>query len=186
MRVIGGKFRGRKLADVGQGDVAAHLRPTTDRIRENIFNLLVNGPSGDAVTGRRVLDLFAGTGALAVEALSRGAICAEFVDNGRAALGLIQQNIASLGLGDVTSIKNMDATQLPFNRGKAFDLVFLDPPYKSAAGEQALERLLHSGWLASDAFILWETGEIKAVPVGYRLLKQKKYGKSWVSILSLA
>ena len=95
MRIIGGSRRGLKLADVGEGDAAAHLRPTSDRVREAIFNLLVNA-HGDPVTGARVLDLFAGTGALGLEALSRGASHATFVDDGPKALALLKSNIAKL------------------------------------------------------------------------------------------
>ncbi|MGB7263222.1 MAG: RsmD family RNA methyltransferase, partial [Albidovulum sp.] len=93
MRIIGGTRRGLKLTDVGAGDAAAHLRPTSDRVREAIFNLLMNGPYGNPVEGARVLDLFAGTGALGLEALSRGAARVTFVDDGLASRALLRQNI---------------------------------------------------------------------------------------------
>ena len=94
MRIIAGRWRGRRLASVGRGQPSAHLRPTSDRVRESLFNLLANGPRGDAVAGARVLDLFAGTGALGLEALSRGAAHATFVDDGSAARALLRENIA--------------------------------------------------------------------------------------------
>ena len=100
MRIIAGDWRGRPLAAVGKGDAGAHLRPTTDRVRESLFSMLAGGRFGDPITDARVLDLFAGTGALGLEALSRGAAATIFVDDGRAAQRLIRQNIATLGAGD--------------------------------------------------------------------------------------
>ncbi|RMH45461.1 MAG: 16S rRNA (guanine(966)-N(2))-methyltransferase RsmD, partial [Alphaproteobacteria bacterium] len=100
MRIIGGKWRGHRLASVGRGDPARHLRPTTDRVRESIFNLLTGGRLGDPVPGANVLDVFAGTGALGLEALSRGAQHVTFIENGRAALSILRENIARLGADD--------------------------------------------------------------------------------------
>ena len=99
MRIVAGRFRGMALASVGKGDPAAHLRPTTDRVRESLFNILTSGRLGDAVSGARVLDLFAGTGALGLEALSRGAAHVTFVETGRAALRLLEKNIAATRTG---------------------------------------------------------------------------------------
>ena len=113
MRIIGGQFRGLHLAPVGEGDAKAHLRPTSDRVREAIFNLLINGRHGDLVTGRVVLDLFAGTGALGLEAVSRGAISATLVENGRTAQSLIGQNIAKMRVQGQVSLLPRDATKLP-------------------------------------------------------------------------
>ncbi len=139
MRIVGGRHRGVTLADVGAGDPAAHLRPTTDRVRESLFNLLAHGPYGDPPPpqGRRVLDLFAGTGALGLEALSRGAESATFVDSGAAALALLRRNLAKLGSDG--NILARDATRLGRNPGPAFDLVFLDPPYGQGLGEKAID-----------------------------------------------
>ena len=128
MRIVGGERRGLKLADVGAGDPAAHLRPTSDRVREAIFNLLLNGPYGDPVTGARVLDLFAGTGALGLEALSRGAARIAFVDDGTAARALLRRNIELMRAMGTTDVWRRDATRLGPNRGPGYGLVFLDPP----------------------------------------------------------
>ena len=98
MRIIAGRFRGRRLASVGKGDPGAHLRPTTDRVRESLFNMLAGGRFGDPFDGYRVLDLFAGTGALGLEALSRGAEQVTFVDDGRVAQRLLRENIRTLGV----------------------------------------------------------------------------------------
>ena len=100
MRIVGGEFRGRRLAAVGKGDAGAHLRPTADRVRESLFSMLEGGRFGDPVDGARVLDLFAGTGALGLEALSRGAAHVTFVDDGRVAQKLLAENIAALAVKD--------------------------------------------------------------------------------------
>jgi 16S rRNA (guanine966-N2)-methyltransferase len=128
MRIIGGARRGLKLAEVGEGDAAAHLRPTSDRVREAIFNLLINA-HGNPVTGARALDLFAGTGALGLESLSRGASHATFVDDGVKALALLKSNIAKMGVAEEARILRHNATRLGVNAGAGFSLVFLDPPY---------------------------------------------------------
>jgi 16S rRNA (guanine966-N2)-methyltransferase len=126
VRIIGGRHRGARLAGPPPGDGA--VRPTTDRVRESLFNLLAHG-LGDPVPGARVLDLFAGTGALGLEALSRGAEAAVFVEAARGAAGLVEANVARLGLGERARVVRRDATRLGPNPGAAFDLVFLDPPY---------------------------------------------------------
>ncbi len=183
MRIIGGERRGLKLADVGAGDAAAHLRPTSDRVREAIFNLLINGGYGNPVTGARVLDLFAGTGALGLEALSRGAAHAGFVDDGATAQGLLRQNIALMRAVAVTEVWRRDATALGPRRGAAFDLVFLDPPYGRGRGEVALASALAGGWLVPGALAVWEESVAPVPPLGAEVLDQRKYGDTLVTIL---
>ena len=182
MRIIGGTRRGLKLAEVGAGDAAAHLRPTSDRVREAIFNLLINA-HGDPVTGARVLDLFAGTGALGLEALSRGAAEAVLVDDGKAALALLTANIAKLRAEAQTRILRQDATRLPPNPGAAFDLEFLDPPYGRGLGEKALAAARQGNWLAPGAVVVWEEGAVPVPPQGFILLDQRRYGDTWVTLL---
>jgi 16S rRNA (guanine966-N2)-methyltransferase len=187
MRIVAGRFKGRALAALGKGDPAAHLRPTSDRTRESLFNILSGGRFGDPVTGARVLDLFAGTGALGLEALSRGADHATFVDDGTKALGLIRQNIALCGatVGDdgETLIIKRDARKLPPNDGAACDLVFLDPPYGKALGEVALAQALTTGWIAPEALIIWEESAAISPPAGVRLLDNRRYGDTMISFL---
>lgn len=183
MRIIGGARRGLKLADVGAGDAAAHLRPTSDRVREAIFNLLMNGPYGNPVEGARVLDLFAGTGALGLEALSRGAARVAFVDDGTAARALLRQNIEKMQAMGVTDVWRRDATRMGPNRGPAYDLVFLDPPYGKGLGEAALTSLLEGGWLAPGALIVWEENAPPTPPEGYTQLDQRRYGETFITIL---
>ena len=155
MRIVGGNLRGLKLADVGAGDPAAHLRPTTDRVRESIFNLLINGTHGNPIPGARVLDLFAGTGALGLEALSRGAARVAFVDDGVAARALLRQNIEKARAMGVTDVWRRDATRLGENRGAPYGLIFLDPPYGKSLGEQAMADVISGGWLSPVVVFVW-------------------------------
>lgn len=185
MRIIGGARRGLKLADVGAGDTTAHLRPTSDRVREAIFNLLINGPYGNPVQGARVLDLFAGTGALGLEALSRGAARIAFVDDGTAARALLRQNIERMQATGATDVWRRDATSLGPNRGPGYSLVFLDPPYGKGLGERALASCLANGWLAPGALILWEENTAPTLPAGLEQLDQRKYGDTIITILTL-
>jgi 16S rRNA (guanine966-N2)-methyltransferase len=158
VRVIGGRWRGMNLAALGAGDPGAALRPTTDRVRESLFNLLAHGPYGDPPPpeGRRVLDLFAGTGALGIEALSRGAATASFVDQGAKALALLRRNLERLGAAEDARIISRDTTRLGRNPGAPFDLVFLDPPYGRGLGERALVSAMAGGWVAPGALVVWE------------------------------
>lgn len=183
MRIIGGARRGLVLAEVGEGDPAAHLRPTSDRVREAIFNLLVNGGHGLPLQGLRVLDLFAGTGALGLEALSRGAARVAFVDDGTAARALLRANIEKMQAMGTTDVWRRDATRLGPNRGAPYGLVFLDPPYHKALGEAALSSALAGGWLAPGAMVVWEEGTPPLPPAGFTLLDQRKYGDTLVTLL---
>ena len=183
MRIIGGERRGLKLADVGAGDPEAHLRPTSDRVREAIFNLLINGPYCNPVTGARVLDLFAGTGALGLEALSRGAARVAFVDDGTAARALLRRNIELMRAMGATDVWRRDATRMGPNRGPGYDLAFLDPPYGKGLGEKALASLIEGGWLTPEAMVVWEEGAALPPPAGFALLDQRRYGDTFVTLL---
>jgi len=183
MRIIGGRARGLHLAPVGTGDASAHLRPTSDRVRESIFNLLINGGYGNPVHGARVLDLFAGTGALGLEALSRGAAHATFVDNGAAAHDLLRRNIGLMRAEGHAKIWRRDACALGENRGQTYTLAFLDPPYGKGLGERALAPLVAGCWLAPGAIIVWEEGAPPLPPSGFAQLDQRKYGDTVVTLL---
>lgn len=181
MRIIGGTHRGTALAAVGKGDTDAHLRPTTDRVRENLFNMLQGGRFGDPIRGVRVLDLFAGTGALGLEALSRGAAHVTFVDNGLVAQGLLRKNIGKLRRQDDTTVLSADARKLPL--GVACTLVLLDPPYGQELGGKALAAAQAAGWIATGALIVWEDSRARIAPPGFVSLDQRRYGNSWVNFL---
>lgn len=182
MRIIGGNLRGLKLAEVGAGDPAAHLRPTTDRVRETMFNLLINS-LGIRLDGMRVLDLFAGTGALGLEALSRGAARVAFVDDGAAARALLRANIEKARAMGTTDVWRRDALKLGPNRGPGYDLIFMDPPYGKQLGEAALQSAQEGGWLADGAVVIWEDSTPPTLPSGFDLLDQRRYGDTLVTIL---
>jgi len=176
MRVVGGRLRGRAL----QAPKSMDVRPTADRLRESLFNILVHA-YGDPVTGARVLDLFAGTGALGIEAVSRGAAFALFVDQGVEARALLRANVEALGLGGVTRIFRRDATKLgPAHPLPPFSLVFLDPPYGEGLAEQALASARVGGWLVPDALIVVEeaTDARFAAPEAFVELDRRVYDDS--------
>lgn len=171
------------LASVGAGDKGAHLRPTSDRVRENLFNVLGGGAYGDPIVGARVLDLFAGTGALGLEALSRGAEFVMFVDDGVKAGRLIRQNVELTRSGAQTGLYRRDATRLGPCTEAPFDLVFLDPPYGKGMGARALAAAQAGGWLAPGALIVWEESAPQSAPEGFTLLDQRKYGDTHITFL---
>jgi len=173
MRIVGGQHRGRALAAPRTRDI----RPTSDRLRENLFNILLHA-YGDPVTGARVLDLFAGTGALGLEAMSRGAAFALFVDDGAEARALIRENVTTIGLGGATKIFRRDATKL----GEAhpiepFSVVFLDPPYGRGLAGPALMSAQSGGWLTPDALIVVEESASAAfsAPEGFTEIERRRY-----------
>ncbi|WDR06606.1 16S rRNA (guanine(966)-N(2))-methyltransferase RsmD [Devosia rhodophyticola] len=181
MRIVSGKFRGRQL--ISPSDLS--IRPTADRVRESLFNILASrlGPNFE---GRRVLDLFAGTGALGLEALSRGAAHVTFVDMGTEARGIIRDHIEAFGAGGVTKLLRRDATDLGVPGSiKPFDLVFLDPPYNEGLGETALAGLT-KGWLTPAATLAFEESaeaEI-SLPTGFELIDRRVYGAAAIYLLS--
>jgi 16S rRNA (guanine966-N2)-methyltransferase len=181
MRIVGGQWRGRVLA----APRSQAIRPTADRLRESVFNILVHA-YGDPIAGARVLDLFAGTGALGLEALSRGAAFALFVDDGAEARSLLRENIATLGLGGVTRIFRRDATRLGTAHPlEPFTLVFLDPPYGQGLAEKALTSARAGGWLSPDALVVVEEAAKAgfAVPEGFAELERRAYDDTVVVIL---
>lgn len=185
MRIVGGSLRGLKLADLGDGDRAAHLRPTSDRVREAIFNLLVNGTQGNPIPGARVLDLFAGTGALGLEALSRGAAQVTFVDDGATAQALIRSNVARARAQAGTDVLRRDAMRMGDNRAAPYDLVFLDPPYALGLGERAIVQAIGGGWIAPGAMVVWEEGRPPLVPAPLKQIDQRRYGDTVVTLARL-
>lgn len=173
MRVVGGRLRSRPIA----GPKTDAVRPTADRLREALFNILAHG-YGDPVTAARVLDLFAGTGALGIEAISRGAAYALFVDEGVEARALLRSNTETLGLGGVTRIFRRDATRLgPAHPLEPFSLVFIDPPYGKGLAQKALEAARGGGWLRPEALIVVEEAAEAGftAPEGFDELERRAY-----------
>lgn len=188
MRIVGGLYRGRALiAPPGQA-----TRPTADRAREAIFNVLEHAAWSPGVRDLRVIDLFAGSGALGLEALSRGAAFCLFVETDAAARGAIRDNVEALGAkGELfgrTRIHRRDAADLglrPGSDGPPFDLALLDPPYAKGLGERALAGLAAGGWLAPRAAVMFERGADEPDPVvpGFERLDTRRYGAAQVAFL---
>jgi 16S rRNA (guanine966-N2)-methyltransferase len=182
MRIVAGKFRGKQLTSPSDDSI----RPTADRVRESMFNIL-SSRLGPVFEGVRVLDLFAGTGALGFEALSRGANHVTFVDTGAESRGIVRDHIEAFGAGGITKLLRRDATALgkPGTFGQ-FDLIFLDPPYNQGLGEKALAELAANGWLSSGATLVWEEA-VEAevtVPEGFTLDDTREYGAAAVRFLT--
>lgn len=181
MRIVAGKFRGKALLSPSDDSI----RPTSDRARESVFNILASR-IGVHLDGLKVLDLFAGTGALGLEALSRGASGAVFVDNGAESRGIIRDHIEAFGIAGIAKLLRRDATALgPAGTMGPFDLVFLDPPYAKGLGEQALASLRDGRWLAKDAIIvLEESAEVElALPEGFTIDDRREYGAAAVHFI---
>ncbi|MEM7423344.1 MAG: 16S rRNA (guanine(966)-N(2))-methyltransferase RsmD [Pseudomonadota bacterium] len=185
MRIVAGRLKGARLAAPGvHGGGGAHLRPTSDRVRESLFNLLAHGDYPD-IDGLRVLDLFAGTGALGLEALSRGARHAVFIDEGVTARALIRENIETLGVTRQTKLWRRDATRLGPCRGAPFDLIFADPPYGKGLGISALGSARAGGWIAPRAVVVLEESADAdwALPEGLAQCDDRTYGDTRVVIM---
>jgi 16S rRNA (guanine966-N2)-methyltransferase len=182
MRIVGGKWRGRKLVTLPNKLLADGLRPTMDRVRETLFNILQHNDF--STIGRtRVLDLFAGTGALGLEALSRGADCASFVDIGESSLDIVKENIMLLQANEVVNVFKRDATNLKKNSGKPFNLIFLDPPYGKGLGELAVTSALNGNWISKDATVVWEENAEILPPTELYLVKSRAIGNLSLNFL---
>lgn len=183
MRIVAGRFKGLGLASVGKGDATAHLRPTTDRVRESLFAMLEGGRFGEPLEGAIILDLFAGTGALGLEALSRGAASATFVENGRVAQTLLKENIAKTRTDEASRIVRKDATRLGQWKGEPATLVFLDPPYGTDLGRRALKNAMAGGWIGEGALVVWEDDAEAETPEGFEPIEARRFGATWLTFL---
>jgi 16S rRNA (guanine966-N2)-methyltransferase len=179
MRIIGGKFRAKKL-NTPSSD---HIRPTTDRMRETLFNMLEHG-TGLGIRGSRVLDLFAGTGALGIEALSRGAKKVTFVDNDQDSLKLIEKNLSALKNPNNTRILNKSALTIHQNEGP-FDVIFIDPPYRKNLIIPTLTNIIDQTLLNNRGIIMIEyaSDETLDIPTHYQEVKNRKMGDACFSLL---
>jgi len=184
MRVIGGRLRGRAIA----APQSQAIRPTADRLRESLFNILVHA-FADPITEARVLDLFAGTGALGIEALSRGAAFALFVDDGAEARALIRENVAALGLGGASKIFRRNATKLgDAHPVPPFSLAFVDPPYGFDLAAAAMGSARAGGWFDADALVVVEEAAKTqfVAPEGFREVDRRRYDDTEFVFLRLA
>lgn len=182
MRIIAGKFRGMTLAV----PKAKSIRPTSDRVREALFNVLTHSLEGFEIDNARVLDLFAGTGALGLEALSRGARFCLFMEHSADGRAVIRRNVDQLGLGGITKLYRRDATKMG-GRGSLspFDLTLIDPPYAKGYGELALEAAREHGWLAPDSIAVLEESAVANIvpPRGFEMVDERQYGDTRLLIL---
>ena len=174
MRVITGSARGRRLETLPGEDVT---RPTTESVKEALFSMIQFD-----IEGRRVLDLFAGSGQLGIEALSRGARSCTFVENNRGAKQVVERNLAHCRLEEQANVVFSDALSF-LNRSGTYDLVLLDPPYGKGLGERALASCVAGGWLAPGALIVWEESATPVIPDGFEELDQRRYGDTLITIL---
>lgn len=185
MRIISGKHKGRRIELAKEA--AAIIRPTSDFAREAIFNILTHGKhglNGHSFDGKEVLDVFCGTGAFGLEALSRGAAGVTFIDQSREAIANARYNAAKMQEGETADFLLADATKLPRAR-KAFSLVFLDPPYFSKMIAPALKSLHEGGWLSPDALLVVEhdAKETIDIPPAFTVIDERRYGRAVVNLL---
>ena len=186
MRIVSGRFKGRTLK--APGDAA--LRPTSDKVRQAIFNILEHAgfAAGFSLEGARVIDLFAGTGALGLEALSRGAKYCLFIEDAAESRAIIRENVEALGLTGASKIWRRDATNLgALDTLAPFDLAFLDPPYRRSLIAPALTGLATGGWLNPNALVIAEAAEDETMPVveGYEMLDDRVYGDTRIAFMRL-
>jgi 16S rRNA (guanine966-N2)-methyltransferase len=184
MRIVSGRFKGRSLRAPGD----AGLRPTSDKVRQAIFNILEHAgfAAGFSLDGARVVDLFAGTGALGLEALSRGAKYCLFIEDSAESRAIIRENVEALGLTGASKIWRRDATNLgPLDTLAPFDLAFLDPPYRKGLLAPALKSLAAGGWLNANALVIAEAAEDETMPVveGFEILDDRVYGDTRIAFM---
>lgn len=181
MRIVSGQYRGKAIV-APPGDAT---RPTSDRARQAVFNILEHAAWAPELHGARVIDVFAGSGALGLEALSRGAAFCLFVETDDAARGAIRENIDAMHLFGVTRVHRRDATDLgprPASAGAPFDIAFLDPPYAKGLGEKAVAELVAHDWLNPGAILMFERGRGEVDPVleGFEQIDARDYGAARV------
>jgi 16S rRNA (guanine966-N2)-methyltransferase len=186
MRIVSGQYRGKVIV-APSGDAT---RPTSDRARQAVFNILEHASWAPDLHGARVIDVFAGSGALGLEALSRGAGFCLFVETDDAARGAIRENIDAMHLFGVTRVHRRDATDLglrPASAGEPFDIAFLDPPYAKGLGEKAVAELVAGGWLAPGAILMFERGRGEVDPAleGFEQIDARDYGAARVLFFKL-
>jgi len=187
MRIVAGSLKGRSIVTPeGQG-----TRPTSDRARQAVFNVLEHAAWAEPLDGMRVMDLYAGSGALGFEAISRGAAFALFVETDEEARGAIRENADACHVMARTRVHRRSATDLgprPGSDGEAFDMAFLDPPYRKGLGEQTLQRLLEGNWLKAGAVVVFERGsdEPEIDTPGYERLDARDYGAARVMFLRVS
>ncbi|MCY4259390.1 MAG: 16S rRNA (guanine(966)-N(2))-methyltransferase RsmD [Rhodobacteraceae bacterium] len=182
MRIVGGSCRGMRLYTTLPGGHKPDIRPTSSRIRTAIFDSLTHSPHGDRIKGKAVLDLFAGTGAMGLEALSRGAARAVFIERDRKAAELVRRNIAQLRPDAPTRILRCDSRSLPRRLADHHDLVFVDPPYASDLAPIALQRAHRTGWIGPGSWVVVESRNETGNPAWVEWVTVRSFGSTVISI----
>ena len=185
MRIGAGEFKGLRLATPGGRESSEGLRPTASRVRASIFDMLLHGIGEGSVVGARVLDLFAGTGAMGLEAISRGAAHAMFVDSSGLAVQLIQKNIRLAKAERQAIALKANASRLPANRLASFDLAFVDAPYGSGLESDALKSAAEGGWIASGSIVSVESPADFDIPPLFKILRQRSYRRTKITLLEM-
>ncbi len=183
MRVIGGRLKGKKLNGISSISNSS-LRPTSDRVKENIFNILSHKFHLN-LDGIKVLDLFAGTGSLGFESLSRGARSVTFVENDQYACRLIKENAKTLGVESSIELKKEDCFNLGLNQEEPFRLIFIDPPYGKRLGERVVNNIIERNWLRKGSLIVWEESTELSNLDELRVLDIRKYGETVLSFVEV-
>ena len=185
MRIGAGQFKGLKLSIPGGKNSIEGLRPTASKVRSSIFDMLLHGIGEESVVGARVLDLFAGTGAMGLEAISRGAAHAMFIDSCRSAVQLIQKNIRLAKAERITIVLNANASRLPASRLAPFDLAFVDAPYGSGLESAALNSAAEGNWIASGGIVSVESPADFEIPPQFKILRQRSYRRANITLLEM-
>jgi len=183
MRIVAGLHKGKRIS-YPEGD---KTRPTRDKVRESVFNILEHAPWSDGLEGARVIDVFAGTGALGLESLSRGAEEVIFIEQDRFALSCCEENIKNLRVAEQSKIIKKDALNLSFRSEhiEKRDVIFLDPPYRKDLGEKALEQLIKGDWIAEGATVVFEMAKAypEQIPSQFELIDERNYGIAQIKFL---
>ena len=182
MRIIGGKWRGKKLCKIKDSKETLCLRPTKDRVKESIFNILMHG-SYPSLQGKNILDLCAGTGALGFEALSRGSDFVNFIDNSTFSVSIIKNNCKILGVDEEANVLKCDVTDLKKNGDKKYNYVFLDPPYGKGLGELALMSAMRANFFSAGCIIIWEEKNFSDLPPEFNSLEIRNFQRTRVNFL---
>ena len=185
MRVVGGKWKSRKINQLLKNNHYSIIRPTTDRIKENIFNIIQNVDVKNQIEGAYVLDIFCGTGAMGIEALSRGASFCQFIDNSPISSQVTLNNIKNLRCENETNFLFTNVLEIGDYELKKSDVVFMDPPYKKRISEVVIQRLLQNGWIDKDSLIILEKSKKEIFNLDAHLIDNRIYGNTEILFLKL-
>ena len=183
MRVIGGKWKSRKINEHFKKSYNKFIRPTSDRVRENIFNILENLDIGNSIFGAKVLDVFCGTGAMGIEAISRGAAFCCFIDKSLISRQITLENIHNLSCEKETQFSLKNVLEIGVCNNGTADIIFLDPPYKKNIAEVSILRLLKFGWIDKNTLIILEKGKGELFKSGFKLIDSRIYGNTEILFL---